>query len=102
MRLEQRKKSGRYYVGNSEEILSYRPLRKLRGKIQLILTSPPFPLNKKKSYGNMTGDGLIAYSLKASDAERVVMEIGVESIKQVKRLPRGIKTCGKLKVDVLC
>ncbi|NEQ85893.1 MAG: site-specific DNA-methyltransferase, partial [Moorea sp. SIO2I5] len=56
MRLEQRKKSGRYYVGNSEEILSYRPLRKLRGKIQLILTSPPFPLNKKKSYGNMTGD----------------------------------------------
>ena len=56
MRLEQRKKSGRYYVGNSEEILSYRPLRKLRGKIQLIITSPPFPLNKKKSYGNMTGD----------------------------------------------
>ena len=29
------------------------------------------------------------------------MEIGVESIKQVKRLPRGTKTCGKLKVDEL-
>jgi site-specific DNA-methyltransferase (cytosine-N4-specific) len=37
-------------------MLSYRPLRNLKGKIQLILTSPPFPLNEKKSYGNMTGD----------------------------------------------
>jgi len=49
--------------------------------------------------GNMAGNGLIAYSLKASDSERIVMEIGVESIKQVKRLPRGTKTCGQLKVD---
>ena len=56
MRLGHSKKSGRYYIGNSEEMLSYRPLRNLKGKIQLILTSPPFPLNEKKSYGNMTGD----------------------------------------------
>lgn len=49
--------------------------------------------------GNMAGNGLISYSLKANDAERIVMEIGVESIKQVKRLPRGTKTCGKLKVN---
>ena len=26
------------------------------GKIQLIFTSPPFPLNRKKKYGNLTGD----------------------------------------------
>lgn len=51
--------------------------------------------------GNMAGNGLISYSLKANDAERVVMEIGVESIKQVKRLPRGTKTCGKVKVNEL-
>lgn len=56
MRLGQNKKSGRYYIGNSEEILKHRSLRSLRGKVQLILTSPPFPLNEKKSYGNMTGD----------------------------------------------
>jgi hypothetical protein len=29
--------------------------KRLRGKVQLILTSPPFPLNHKKSYGNLTG-----------------------------------------------
>lgn len=51
--------------------------------------------------GNMAGNGLISYSLKANDAERVVMEIGVESIKQVKRMPRGTKTCGKVKVNDL-
>lgn len=50
---------------------------------------------------NMAGNGLIAYSLKANDTERVVMEIGVESIKQIKRIPRGTKTCGKVKVNEL-
>lgn len=56
MQLGHSKKSGQYYIGNSEELLNYRPLRKLKGKVQLILTSPPFPLNEKKSYGNMTGN----------------------------------------------
>jgi hypothetical protein len=54
--LAQRTKSGRYYVGESETILDSRTFRNMRGKVQLILTSPPFPLNEKKSYGNMTGD----------------------------------------------
>ncbi len=51
--------------------------------------------------GNMAGNGLISYSLKANDSERIVMEIGVESIKQVKRAPKGTKTCGKVKVNDL-
>lgn len=56
MLLAQRKKSGRYYIGESEKILDHRSFRSLRKKVQLILTSPPFPLNEKKTYGNMTGD----------------------------------------------
>ena len=28
----------------------------LKNKVQLILTSPPFPLNKKKKYGNLQGE----------------------------------------------
>lgn len=56
MRLAQHTRSGRYYIGNSEEVLKSRPFRNLRGRVQLILTSPPFPLNEKKSYGNMTGE----------------------------------------------
>lgn len=44
---------GSYYVGRCEEIID--DLR-LEGKVQLILTSPPFPLNKKKKYGNLMGE----------------------------------------------
>ena len=31
-------------------------LAKLRGKVQFVFTSPPFPLNRKKKYGNFNGD----------------------------------------------
>jgi len=47
---------GEYYAGNSQNILKSRLRKKLKGKVQLILTSPPFPLNQKKSYGNLKGD----------------------------------------------
>ena len=43
---------GKYYIGKCEEVLS--SLR-IKGKVQLILTSPPFPLNNKKKYGNLNG-----------------------------------------------
>lgn len=47
---------GRYVHGPSEELLAGRLGKSLRGKVQLVLTSPPFPLNHKKSYGNLTGE----------------------------------------------
>lgn len=45
---------GRLLKGYSENIL---PLlrRDWSGKIDLIITSPPFPLNRKKKYGNLQG-----------------------------------------------
>jgi DNA modification methylase len=47
---------GKYYIGDSREILTADLYEILEGKVQLILTSPPFPLNKKKSYGNLNGE----------------------------------------------
>lgn len=44
-----------YHVGDSAQLLSSDLGQELRGKVQLILTSPPFPLNRKKSYGNFAG-----------------------------------------------
>ena len=35
--------------------------RRLRGKVQLIFTSPPFPLNRKKQYGNLTGAAYVRW-----------------------------------------
>ena len=47
---------GKYYQGDSLELLKSRTGKSLQGKVQLILTSPPFPLNEKKSYGNLKGE----------------------------------------------
>ena len=43
------------YTGSAEDALRSDHLAHYRGKVQLILTSPPFPLNRKKKYGNLQG-----------------------------------------------
>lgn len=46
---------GKMYQSTIEDALDSDAFRRLRGKVQLIFTSPPFPLNHKKRYGNKTG-----------------------------------------------
>lgn len=75
---------GRMYQGDCEEMLEAYPITRQRGKAQLLLTSPPFPLNKKKRYGNLAGGQylewlrelapLFARYLKPDGS--IVMEIG--------------------------
>lgn len=48
--------AGRYYHCQIEDWLAHSVSKRNHGKIQLILTSPPFPLNRKKSYGNKNGE----------------------------------------------
>jgi DNA modification methylase len=48
-------------IGYAEEVLRLRLADKLRGKVQLIFTSPPFPLNRKKKYGNLQGEAYIKW-----------------------------------------
>jgi hypothetical protein len=50
---------GKLYIGKSEKLLAGRLGRELRGQVQLIFTSPPFPLNQKKKYGNYQGEDYI-------------------------------------------
>jgi site-specific DNA-methyltransferase (cytosine-N4-specific) len=52
---------GRLHVGHVEEMLIGELGRTLRGKVQLLFTSPPFPLNHKKEYGNRTGDDYVQW-----------------------------------------
>jgi len=44
------------YRGTIEQLLKSTAGDELQGKVKLIFTSPPFPLNRKKKYGNLTGD----------------------------------------------
>src|SRR3972149_6835994 len=55
MKLKFKTELGKYYLGDSTELLDSNLGKGLKGKVQLIITSPPFPLNNKKSYGNLNG-----------------------------------------------
>lgn len=52
---------GVMYKGFAESVLQSQLLRKYLGKVQLILTSPPFPLNRKKKYGNHQGQEYVEW-----------------------------------------
>jgi DNA modification methylase len=52
---------GRMLHGKSDEILDDGSLRRFEGRVNLIFTSPPFPLNRKKRYGNETGESYIRW-----------------------------------------
>jgi DNA modification methylase len=75
---------GRMYHGRIEETLALSAFKKLKGKINLIITSPPFPLVRKKQYGNESGDAYLQWlqslaqplaDLLADDGS-IVIEIG--------------------------
>ncbi len=46
---------GKIYCCSAETFLASTIANKYKGKIQLVFTSPPFPLNYKKKYGNLRG-----------------------------------------------
>lgn len=56
-----RTRYGRIFQGKAENILSLPSLQAFNGRINLIFTSPPFPLNTKKRYGNLNGDEYIEW-----------------------------------------
>lgn len=47
---------GRMLVGRAEDALDHRSVSARKGEVDLIFTSPPFPLVRKKKYGNKNGD----------------------------------------------
>ncbi|WP_198172402.1 DNA-methyltransferase [Burkholderia pseudomallei] len=70
--------------GLAEDALQHKDLDPIRGKVQLIFTSPPFPLNTKKKYGNLQGEeylnwltsfGSLFRDLLAPDGS-IVIELG--------------------------
>src|SRR5438105_1694209 len=75
---------GVMYSGSADELLTADQLAPYRGKVRLIFTSPPFPLNRKKKYGNYQGPEYIAWLSRfapifrdlLADNGSVVMEMG--------------------------
>lgn len=52
---------GAMYEATVEAFLASAAGQTLRGEVQLVFTSPPFPLNRKKRYGNREGDEYLAW-----------------------------------------
>ena len=75
---------GELFLGNCEDVLKSHIKRRLAGKVQLLLTSPPFPLKRKKRYGNFTGKTYIEWLSKLAplfaelltDDGSIVIELG--------------------------
>lgn len=53
-------KLGTMYQGLIEDFLDVEG-KKYAGNAQLVFFSPPFPLNRKKAYGNLTGDAYLEW-----------------------------------------
>ena len=63
---------GTMYQGMAEAVL---PVLAKRGeRYHLIFTSPPFPLNNKKKYGNLQGEAYIDWLASFADVFRSVLE----------------------------
>lgn len=75
---------GKMFHGRIEDALNSPEIEKVKGKVNLILTSPPFPLVRKKRYGNETGEVYLSWleSLAGrladllTDDGSIVIEIG--------------------------
>ena len=75
---------GKMYHGSLEAFVESGLADRYMGKVQLIFSSPPFPLNRKKKYGNLIGEEYINWlSSFASTFRRllkphgsIVMEVG--------------------------
>lgn len=68
---------GTCYIGKIEDALTTARFQRLTGKVDLILTSPPFPLKRKKRYGNFNGDEYLAwFSMLAVDFRKLLKPRG--------------------------
>ncbi len=52
---------GKLFIGKAEDVLAGSTLDPYRGRVQLVFTSPPFPLLRKKKYGNLSGDAYASW-----------------------------------------
>ncbi len=61
--------------GKAEEILqSPKIAEHLKHKVDLIFTSPPFPLNRKKKYGNLKGNAYVDWLAAFADTFKVLLK----------------------------
>jgi len=84
MKIAYKTDRGVFYHGTMEKALNSKKLEGCKNKINLIFTSPPFPLNRKKKYGNLNGqkyvdwfaDLAVLFKEYLTDEGSIVIELG--------------------------
>lgn len=79
-----RTQKGQFLIADSIQLLQSEMKEELRGKVNLLITSPPFPLNNKKKYGNLQGQAYKEWFVQLAplfselltEDGSIVMEIG--------------------------
>ena len=54
-------KLGAAFCGDALKVLQSQRFQRHKGEVQVVFTSPPFPLNTKKKYGNLQGEQYIEW-----------------------------------------
>src|ERR1700690_4113018 len=95
-------KRGRLYVSKIEDALTTGVVQKLTGKVDLLFTSPPFPLVRKKRYGNATGEAYLRW-LKdlAPELVKLVSETGSIVVEVGNSWVSGTPTMSTLSLEAL-
>lgn len=84
MKIAYKTDNGIFYNGKIEKVLASKKFDKYKGQINLLFTSPPFPLNRKKKYGNLQGqeyidwlaDLAVLFRDYIAEDGSIVMEVG--------------------------
>jgi site-specific DNA-methyltransferase (cytosine-N4-specific) len=84
MKIAYKTDRGVLYHGTMKKALNSKKLEGCKNKINLIFTSPPFPLNRKKKYGNLNGqkyidwfaDLAVHFKEYLTDEGSIVIELG--------------------------
>lgn len=93
---------GRMLFTEIEDLFSSPMVAKLRGEVQLIFTSPPFPLNRKKKYGNLQGGEYLEWLANlAKDFSKLLSENGSIVLELGNAWVKGIPLMSTLAIETL-
>lgn len=93
---------GTSYNGKIEDFISCKKSEKYIGKVNLIFTSPPFPLNRKKKYGNLQGSEYLDWiSGICKDLSKYLSKDGSMVIEVGNSWVQGLPTMSTLAIEAL-
>ena len=90
------------FIGTAEQAFKSSRFEKYLSSAQLIFTSPPFPLNRKKAYGNLTGEAYVDWLASfASHFKRYLRDDGSIVIEIGNAWEQGHPTMSTLALEAL-